>query len=120
MLLPSRNTDEPQLKKELEQRKCTRCGKIKPLNHFARYVKVKNKYRSQCKKCTKDHRASRGLTIPRENTPYQLTQQTMRNHMYIHFGWWEPQRTALERHQHQMDVKKYYKEEIKPDYKNNN
>lgn len=40
--------------------------------------------------------------------------------MYIHFGWWEPQRTALERHQHQMDVKKYYKEEIKPDYKNNN
>jgi len=43
---------------------------------------------------------------------------TMRNHMYIHFGWWESRMTAIERDQQRRDVKKYYKADMKIEYKN--
>jgi hypothetical protein len=53
------------------------------------------------------------LNIPQEGGEYKLNKQTMMNHMYIHFGWWESKMTAVERDQQRRDVRKYYKPEQK-------
>jgi hypothetical protein len=53
------------------------------------------------------------LSIPQEGVEYVLNKQTMMNHMYIHFGWWESKMTSIERDQQRRDVRKYYKPEQK-------
>lgn len=48
---------------------------------------------------------------------YKITAETMRNHMYLHFGFWESRITAIERDQQRRDVIKYYKTEQKAEHK---
>ena len=87
------------------------------MNRFSKLVNGRDGRRAQCKGCDHDYQAQRGLKVPQEASDYKLTRQTMMNHMYIHFGWWESTKTAVERDQAQRDVKKYYKEEQVIEYK---
>ena len=90
---------------------CSKCNKEKPLDQFSKLIRGHNGRRAQCKRCDHDYQAQRGLKIPQEGGTYKLTRQTMMNHMYIHFGWWESTKTQVERDQQRRDLRKYYKEE---------
>lgn len=105
------------MKNVLKTRVCSKCKKKKPLDKFSKLANGREGKRAQCKRCDHDYQAQRGLKVPQESSEYKLTRQTMRNHMYIHFGWWESSKTAIERDQAQRDVRKYYKEELKIEYK---
>ena len=105
------------MKKDLKTKVCSKCKKRKSLDEFSKLMRGHNGRRAQCKRCDHDYQAQRGLKIPQEGGTYKLTRQTMMNHMYIHFGWWESSKTAVERDQAQRDVRKYYKEEHKIEFK---
>ena len=104
------------MKKDLKAKVCSKCKKQKPIEQFSKLARGHNGRRAQCKRCDHDYQAQRGLKIPQEGGTYKLTLQTMMNHMYIHFGWWESTKTSVERDQSQRDVKKYYKQEAKIEY----
>ena len=87
------------------------------MNEFNKLIRGKGGRRAQCKTCDHQYRKQRGLQIPQTTAKYELNQQTMMNHMFIHFGWWESSRTSVERDQSQRDVRKYYKEEQRIEYK---
>lgn len=105
------------MKNDLKTKVCSKCEKEKPLDEFNKLIRGKGGRRAQCKTCDHQYRKQRGLQIPQTTAKYQLTKQTMMNHMYIHFGWWESRMTNIERDQSKRDVKKYYKEEIPIEYK---
>jgi len=91
---------------------CTKCKKTKPLNEFSKFIRGKHGYRAQCKRCDSDYREQRGLKIPMENMAYEVNNETMKNHMFLHFGFWES--TKASAHQHiRYEVKKYYQPEQK-------
>ena len=96
---------------------CSKCEKEKPLDEFNKLIRGKGGRRAQCKTCDHQYRKQRGLQIAQTTTKYELNQQTMMNHMYIHFGWWESRMTTIERDQNKRDVRKYYKEEKQIDFK---
>ena len=105
------------MKNDLKAKVCTKCKKKKAIDQFSKMTRGHNGRRAQCKRCDHDYQAQRGLKIPQEGGEYKLTRQTMMNHMFIHFGWWESSRTSVERDQSQRDVRKYYKEEQRIEYK---
>jgi len=91
---------------------CTKCKKTKPLNEFSKFIRGKHGYRAQCKRCDSDYREQRGLKIPMENMAYEVNNETMKNHMFLHFGFWDL--TKASAHQHiRYEVKKYYQPEQK-------
>lgn len=101
------------MKRELKpkERECRKCGKVKPLSQFNRLIRGAHGVRAQCKQCESDYRSARGLNVPQEPSRYEINADTIKNHMYIHFGWWESVNTSIERDQRNRDVRKYYKEE---------
>ncbi len=92
---------------------CSKCKNERPILEFNKLIRGRGGRRAQCKHCDKRYSEQRGLNIPQEGGNYKLTNQTMMNHMYIHFGWWESKITAVERDQQRRDVRKYYKPEQK-------
>ena len=105
------------MKNVLKTKICSKCNKQRPLNDFNKLIRGKGGRRAQCKTCDHQYRKQRGLQIPQTTTKYELNKQTMMNHMYIHFGWWESRMTTIERDQSKRDVKKYYKEELPIEFK---
>jgi hypothetical protein len=83
------------------------------LKHFARLTDTKSGYRPKCKTCSKQYKRERGLHIPQASEKYVVDKYTMRNHMFIHFGFWESKMTQVERDQNNRDLRKYYKPEQK-------
>lgn len=81
------------------------------MDQFNKLIRGRGGRRAQCKHCDRQYSEQRGLKVPQEPSEYKLTKQTMMNHMYIHFGWWESKMTAIERDQQRRDLRKYYKEE---------
>lgn len=90
---------------------CTKCKNERPIEEYNKLIRGRNGRRAQCKHCDKRYSEQRGLNIPQEGGEYKLNKQTMMNHMFIHFGWWESKMTSVERDQQQRDVRKYYKPE---------
>lgn len=92
---------------------CTKCKTERPVEQYNKLIRGRGGRRAQCKHCDKRYSEQRGLNIPQEGGEYKLNKQTMMNHMFIHFGWWESKMTAVERDQQRRDVRKYYKPEQK-------
>lgn len=92
------------------QKKCKKCTAIKEITHFGRLSHGRNGRRSQCLECDKryqrQYRSNRAKT-PAEGHDYELTQETMKNHFYIHFGF-----NILDRENWRYDYQKYYKEPL--------
>lgn len=95
----------------MENKECTKCGEVKALDRFSRLAHGKDGRRGQCKACDKAYSQKVNKRIPVDSAKYEINQQTMRNHMFLHFGFWEPQRGSMERMQDRRDIRKYYKEE---------
>lgn len=95
----------------MESKVCTKCRTERPLNEFANFSRGANGRRAQCKHCDKAYAQKIGKRLSTESEDYAVNQSTMRNHMYLHFGFWEPARTAMERMQDRRDIKKYYRPE---------
>jgi len=87
------------------------------LDQFSKLIRGRNGRRAQCKACDKRYSEERGLRIPQEGGEYKVNKQTMKNHMYLHFGFWESRFTSVERDQGRRDLRKYYKEEQPIDLK---
>ena len=102
---------------KLKNKVCTKCKKERPIEQFNKLIRGRGGRRAQCKHCDRRYSEQRGLKVPQEPAEYTLNKQTMMNHMYIHFGWWESKITAIERDQQRRDVRKYYKEEKQIEYK---
>lgn len=90
---------------------CSKCNNERPLDEYNKLIRGRGGRRAQCKHCDKRYSEQRGLKVPQEPENYVLDKQTMMNHMYIHFGWWESKMTAIERDQRHRDMRKYYKQE---------
>lgn len=101
------------MKKDLKTKVCSKCKEEKELKHFARLTDTKSGHRPKCKTCSKEYKKERGLHIPQASEKYVVDKYTMRNHMYIHFGFWESKMTQVERDQNNRDLRKYYRPEQK-------
>ena len=85
---------------------------MKPLDDFAKFIRGKHGHRAQCKACDSDYREQRGLKIPMEHMEYDVNDETMKNHMFLHFGFWESNKASAHNHI-RREVKKYYQPEQK-------
>jgi len=108
-----RNIEKPQLKEDVKTKKCSKCKEEKELKHFARLTESKSGYRPKCKSCSKQYKKERGLHIPQDSEKYVVDKYTMRNHMFMHFGFWESKITQMERDHNNKDLRKYYRTEQK-------
>ena len=97
------------------RKRCSKCGKAKPLEAYTKFAKGKDGRRAQCKECDKRYRNKRKKqALPREGDSYELNNATMSNHFYLHFGFTDRRYNATE----YGDYTKYKKEYIL--IKNNN
>lgn len=70
-------------------RKCKNCEQIKSVEEFGRIINGRDGRRAQCLSCDKKYQREYRLKrkkMPRLDEEYQLTERTMRDHFYIHFG----------------------------------
>jgi NAD-dependent SIR2 family protein deacetylase len=94
----------------LKAKECSKCKKMKPIDEFAKFIRGKNGHRAQCKACDSDYREQRGLRIPMEDVEYKVNAETMKNHMFLHFGFWESKKASNHNHM-SKELRKYYKPE---------
>lgn len=94
----------------MKTKECSKCQKTKPLDDFAKFIRGKHGHRAQCKACDSDYREQRGLKIPMEHMEYDVNDETMKNHMFLHFGFWESNKASAHNHI-RREVKKYYQPE---------
>jgi hypothetical protein len=94
-------------------RKCTKCGEIKPLDEYNRHESYKDGHRRQCKRCDQLYRENKGTAkMPKK---YEINDQTLRNHMYLHFGFNESFNASLSHNSLGKQMRKYYRTEWSPE-----
>lgn len=96
-----------------EKKVCTKCKREKPIDDFAILKRLSSGRRAQCKACDSKYRGEkRGSIVPQDGDVYELNQPTMKNHMKLHFGFYESRKhTEFERMRERRDVRKYYQQE---------
>lgn len=88
------------------RRKCKKCQEIKEVTEFGKLSHGRDGLRSQCLECDKKYQNAyrrAKAVLPKEGEAYQLTRETMRNHMYIHFGF-----DTQDKENWRLDYTKYY------------
>mgnify|MGYP006969454174 CR=1 FL=1 len=98
---------------------CTQCKREKPIEEFAVLRRLSTGRRAQCKACDSKYRGEkRGTIAPQDGDIYELNQATMKNHMKLHFGFYESRKhTDFERMRERRDIRKYYRSEQSPEFK---
>lgn len=92
------------------RKKCKNCEEIKLIEEFGRIVNGRDGRRAQCLSCDKKYQREYRLKkkkMPTERDGYQLTERTMRDHFYIHFGFTEERKQNW-----RVDYSKYYQKPL--------
>lgn len=98
------------------KRKCSKCGKYKPAEAFAKLERGVDGRRAQCKDCDRKYRNKRKKApMPKETDEYTINSVTMMNHYYLHFGFTERRYNNSE----YAELLKYEKTPILINYNNN-
>lgn len=95
-----------------KEKQCTKCGTVRPVEEFAKQRSSKDGLRSQCKVCDYNYRLSKGTSAMPDK--YEVNAFTMRNHMLLHFGFWEPRNHELKSESVERQSRKYYQPEHVP------
>lgn len=93
----------------MSSRQCSKCGKEKDLEQFAKLKRGKHGRRAQCKTCDSSYRnENKKEKMPTDGEAYRINATTMQDHFYLHFGFTERRYNTSEWY----DTKKYNIETI--------
>lgn len=90
-------------------KRCSKCKQLHTLDSYAKLTRGKDGRRAQCKACDKKYRNSnKKPQMPAEDDEYTINSATMRNHLYLHFGFEDHRPNTSEYY----NIKKYHKDSI--------